>query len=86
MCTYMFEMSTKTPTPTSEERRERRRIAAVEGAKALAEYEARDVAVRKNMARLRALRLAQEARDAADTSPRPARKTRIKARPSARVP
>jgi len=83
-------MSTKTLSPTSEERRERRRIAALDGAKALAEYEADGAAVRKNMARLRALRLAREARDAAenaaDASPSPARKTRTKTRTKARSP
>lgn len=87
-------MNTKISSPTSDERRERKRLAAVEGAKALAEYQADSVAVRKNMARLRALRLAQEANvaaeDAADASPRPARKTtarktRTRVKPSARL-
>lgn len=40
--------------------RERQRLAAEDGAKAMAEYKAAGVAIRKNMARLRALRLAQD--------------------------
>ena len=40
------------------------KTAAIEGAKARADIEANDVAVRKNMERLRALRLAKEAEEA----------------------
>jgi hypothetical protein len=84
-------MSTKTSSPKSEERRERQRVAAVEGTKALAEYEANDAAVRKNMARLRELRLAQEAKereakDSAGLPLRPARKARTKKPPSTVLP
>jgi hypothetical protein len=41
----------------------RKEKAATEGRKALAENQAQDIAVRKNMARLKALRLAKEATD-----------------------
>lgn len=71
----------KTPSPSTLARIERMRIAAEEGAEARAEVQARDVAVRKNMERLRALRLAREAEDAARPKPAAAakrRKTRSK--------
>ena len=55
-------METGRPRATSAERRERQRLAAEDGAKALAEYAAHDIAVRANMARLRALRASKEAR------------------------
>jgi hypothetical protein len=45
------------------------RTAAIEGAKARADIEARDLAIRKNMERLRALRLAKEAEEAARPKP-----------------
>jgi len=48
-------------SPTSLARADRQRIAAEEGARAMAEVEREALAVRKNMERLRALR---EARDA----------------------
>ena len=51
----------KTQTVSQLARAERMRIAAEDGAQARAEVQARDVAVRKNMERLRALRLAREA-------------------------
>jgi hypothetical protein len=43
---------------------QRRQIAAEEGAKAMADTDQRAAAIRQNMARLRALRLAKEAEDA----------------------
>ncbi len=52
------------------------RVAAVEGAKARADYKANDVAVRKNMERLRALRLAKEAEQVVE--PKPAKKAKAK--------
>lgn len=63
---------------------ERRERAAVEGRKALAEYEASGAAARKNMERLKALRLEKEAADAAAAlanppPPKPARKKAVKA-------
>jgi hypothetical protein len=65
---------TKQLNPSQLARNERMRLAAVEGAKARADYAADGVAVRKNMERLRALRLAKEAEAA--TRPAP-----VKARP-----
>jgi len=50
--------------PSVDEKLERRRLAAEEGAKALKEVAERSIAVRKNMVRLRALRLAREAETA----------------------
>jgi hypothetical protein len=58
-------MSSKTVSPAHLARLEKRKIASEEGAQALAEQEARAVAVRQNMERLRALRLAKEAQEAA---------------------
>ena len=52
-------MTKPPPSPSQQARSERMRVAAIEGAKARADVEARDVAVRKNMERLRALRLAK---------------------------
>ncbi len=69
-------MTEKTLSPKSLALHERRRHAAEEGVKALAEYEAHDVAVRNNMAKLRALRLANEAESAATESRKPPRKRR----------
>jgi hypothetical protein len=58
-------MDTKSRSPRSLALQERKRLAAEEGAKAMAEYAADAIAARKNMARLRALRLAQESESAA---------------------
>jgi len=55
-------MADKKPlSPTSIARAERQRVAAEEGAQAIAEIEREAAAVRKNMERLRALREAKEA-------------------------
>lgn len=70
-------MTKSPPSPAQLARNERMRTAAVEGAKARADIEARDVAVRKNMERLRGLRLAKEAEEA--TQPKP-----VKAPPRAK--
>lgn len=59
-------MSTKDPSPQQIARAEKQKIATTEGAKAMSEVRAHDVAVRKNMERLRALRLAKEAEDRAN--------------------
>ncbi|MGJ4998421.1 transcriptional regulator [Bradyrhizobium sp. HKCCYLR20261] len=48
-------------SPESLARAERQRVAAEDGAKARAEWDQRAIAVRKNMERLRTLRLAKEA-------------------------
>jgi hypothetical protein len=66
----------KTQTVSQLARAERMRIAAEDGAQARAEVQARDVAVRTNMERLRAQRLAREAEDAARPKPAPAAKRR----------
>jgi len=52
----------KIPSPEQAARLERQRLAAEDGSKALQEVAERAVAVRENMARLRALRLAKEAK------------------------
>src|SRR5882757_8363703 len=52
-------------SPESLARAHRQRLAAEEGARAIADVERDAVAVRKNMERLRALRVAKEAEDAA---------------------
>lgn len=63
---------------------ERKEKAAIEGRKALAEYEANGVAMRKNMEKLRAMRLEKEAADRAAALAAPApeapakKKTRAK--------
>jgi hypothetical protein len=77
-------MTKSPPSPSQLARNERMRTAAVEGAKARADIEARDVAVRKNMERLRALRLAKEAEEATQPKPvkAPARKKAGAKRPS----
>lgn len=66
----------KQPTTTQLARAERMRIAAEAGAEARAHFQAQDVAIRKNMERLRALRLAKEAEDSADAPPASAPKQR----------
>jgi hypothetical protein len=67
------------PSPESLARAQRQRIAMEDGAKARAEFDQRDVAVRKNMERLRTLRLAKEAEDAKAAVDAPA-KVKRKAR------
>lgn len=53
-------------TPESIARADRRRLAAEEGARAMADMEQKAVAVRKNMERLRGLRRAREAEKQAE--------------------
>jgi len=53
------------PSPESLARAQRQRLAAEEGAKSMAEFEQKALAVRKNMERLRLLREAKEAEQAA---------------------
>lgn len=55
---------TKPPSPEQSARLERQRLAAEDGLKALQEVANRAIAIRENMARLRRLRLAKEAREA----------------------
>jgi septal ring-binding cell division protein DamX len=58
------------------------RVAAIEGAKARADVDANDIAVRKNMERLRALRLAKEATEA--TQPKPVKTAKPKKKAAAK--
>jgi hypothetical protein len=53
------------PSPESIARANRQRLAMEEGARAMADVEQKAAAVRKNMERLRALREAKEAEEAA---------------------
>jgi hypothetical protein len=66
----------KTQSPEQIARAEKRRVAEIEGAKALADYEKDAVAVRKNMERLRELRLAREAEEAKNAPPAAPKKSR----------
>lgn len=59
---------TKPISPKTQALRKRQRLAAEQGVKALAHYEAEGIAIRKNMERLRALRLAKEADEAVTRS------------------
>ena len=52
------------PSPESIARAERQRLAAEEGARAMADVERQAIAVRQNMVRLRALREARDAEQA----------------------
>jgi hypothetical protein len=58
-------MTEKTRTPHGQAQFEKKQVAAREGEKAMAHYEAQGRAVRANMEKLRALRLAREAEEAA---------------------
>ncbi|MGY3584169.1 hypothetical protein ACVIGB_006773 [Bradyrhizobium sp. USDA 4341] len=69
-----------TPSPASLARADRQRLAAEEGARAIAEVERDGAAIRKNMERLRALREAREAKAAAEAELAPAPIARKKAR------
>ncbi len=69
----------KVPEAT-EIKRERQAVAAREGAEAMAQYQADLIATRERTVKLRALRLAQEARDAA--APKPAKKTSSAKKPA----
>ena len=68
------------PSPAGIARADRRRLAAEEGVRAIADVERRAVEVRKNMARLRELREAKEVADAARSAglppPPPKKRTR----------
>ncbi|UWU81424.1 transcriptional regulator [Bradyrhizobium huanghuaihaiense] len=68
----MSAKKTAEPSPESVARAERQRLAAEEGARAVADVERRAVDIRKNMARLRELREAKEAADASLSASLPA--------------
>lgn len=79
-------MSDKPPSAFQQARAEKQKTAAVEGAKAMADRTAQDIAVRKNMERLRALRLAKEAEEAAlaaDAPPKPKKRAAAKSKTAA---
>ena len=62
----------KSTKPQSEQqiaRAEKQRVQRIEGAKAMLDLDKDAIAIRKNMERLRALRLAKEAEDAANAPP-----------------
>jgi hypothetical protein len=66
------------PSPESNARANRQRLAAEEGARAMADVEQKAIAVRKNMERLRALRQAKEAEEAKTEANLPSAKTQRK--------
>jgi hypothetical protein len=59
----MASKRSDTPSPESVARANRQRLAVEEGRKAMADVEQRNTAVRANMARLRALREVNEAKE-----------------------
>lgn len=71
------------PTPEGIARLARQRLAAEEGARAMADAERRSIELRKNMVRLRELREAREAADATVRAslPAPAPKKRTRKSP-----
>lgn len=71
------------PTPEGIARLARQRLAAEEGARAMADAEKRSIELRKNMVRLRELREAREAADATVRAslPAPAPKKRTRKSP-----
>ncbi|ERF80604.1 transcriptional regulator [Bradyrhizobium viridifuturi] len=60
------------PSPEAIARADRQRLAAEEGVRAIADVERQAIEVRKNMARLRELRMAKEAADATLAAASPA--------------
>ena len=60
------------PSPEAIARADRQRLAAEEGVRAIADLERQAIEVRKNMARLRELRMAKEAADATLAAASPA--------------
>lgn len=76
----MLIMTSKAPkiqTPEQLARLEKQRVARIEGEKAMAQVDKQSVDVRKNMERLRALRLAKEAEDALNPPPVVAKKKKV---------
>ena len=65
----MTSKAPKIQTPEQLARLEKQRVARIEGAAALAQVDKQSIDVRKNMERLRALRLAKEAEEAANPPP-----------------
>ena len=76
----------KSPAEMKELRLHRKRTQEVEGIKAMAEIAAADIAIRKRTEKLRALRLAKEAADAAnppEPKAKPESRTKSKAKAKA---
>jgi len=67
----MVSRKSAEPSAVSVARANRQRLAQEEGVRAMADVEQRATALRKNMARLRALREAKEAEDAVTRSAHP---------------
>lgn len=67
----MADRKTAEPSPESVARANRQRLAQEEGARAMADVTRDAAAIRKNMERLRALRQAKEAEEAALPKPDP---------------
>ena len=68
----MADRKSTEPSPESIARANRQRVAQEEGVKAMADVARDAVSIRKNMERLRALREAREAEQAASPQPDPA--------------
>jgi hypothetical protein len=67
----MADRKSSEPSPESVARANRQRLAQEEGVRAMADVARDGVAIRKNMERLRALRQAREAEQAAAPPPEP---------------
>lgn len=71
-------MSEKTQTPHGQAQLEKKQIGTRDGAAAMAQYDAEGRAVRANMEKLRALRLAKEAAEAAAAPARVVKRPGVK--------
>ena len=80
----MNDRKSGVPSPEAIARSDRRRLAAEEGARAIADVERRAIEVRKNMERLRGLREAKEVADAALATSLPSSGSRKRTRKSGR--
>lgn len=83
----MLSMSKNLNRPQSPEqiaRAEKQRVARVEGAKAMIDADKDAIALRKNMERLRALRLAREAEEAANAPAAAPKKRKAAAKQSSK--
>lgn len=82
--TKMADRKSTEPSPESIARANRQRLAQEEGVKAMADVARDAVSIRKNMERLRALREAREAEQAAlpQPDPAPAKKKKRESKPA----
>lgn len=82
--TKMADRKSTEPSPESIARANRQRLAQEEGIKAMADVARDAVSIRKNMERLRALREAREAEQAAlpQPDPAPAKKKKRESKPA----